>query len=259
MITDLITLERPLIALDVETHDLCPPEQAYIVELGFVKISPGVPEPKKWVTYIKPDLPITKEATHVHGITNELVASAPRFNQLAANLNKGFSGSDFCGYNIRFDLRVLQTDMARAGINWSSKDVRMLDALQLWRVAMPRTLSHAVEEFLKRKPTEAHRALGDAEDALAVAEAQLRRFQQLPRDIQLLHDLCFSSNNVDPDGKFIWKDGVVVCNFGKWSKTPLAQLPKSYCEWIVKSDFTPDVKELVQNALNGILPVKGGI
>ena len=65
-------------------------------------------------------------------------------------------------------------------------------------------------------------------------------------------------NYVDPDGKFIWSDGDVICNFGKkhngWKLKDIAVEAPDYLQWIATSDFTPEVKELVGKALHGEFP-----
>jgi len=275
----ILTLTRPLVALDVETHDKVEPEKARIVELGFKVIYHDEREPKRWVSYIKPDMVISEGAIEVHGITNEFVMGCslcgiaidnhpilddhtfepwPTFKSLAHNLAYGFTGCDFCGYHVRYDIRVIAAEMQRAGVEWSQGDARLLDGMHLWRIVQPRTLGDAVRAFLGREPTEAHRALGDAEDALDVALAMIERYpDRLPPDLQKLYELCFDTNNIDPDGKFIWVDGEAAFSFGKWKNTKLHHVPKDYLQWMVdKGDFSIDVKRIVWNALNGVYPVK---
>lgn len=241
----ILPLTRPLVSLDVETHAMCKPEEARIVELGFVMLYPDDREPKRWQDFIKPDLLITDEAVKKHGITNDMVAGSMMFPELAANLARGFSGCDFCGYNVRFDLRVLSAEMERAKVAWTPAGAHMLDSLRLWSVVKPRGLGDAVEEFLGRKPTEAHRAMGDAEDALAVTLAQLERWDHLPRDVKQLHDLCFEQL-VDLGGKFIRIDGEVLCNFGVHARVKLSAMPIGYLNWMLKGTFATDVQELIR-------------
>lgn len=252
----ILELTRPLVCLDVETHDKGSPEQVRIVELGFKKLYVDGREPYRYVSFVDPGVPITAGATEVHHITDDMVVNAPQFNQLAPSLLKGFRDCDYCGYNVRFDLRVIAAEFLRVGIEWSPGDAKLLDSMHLWRVGQPRTLSDAVREFLKREPTEAHRALGDAEDALDVALAQLERFQ-LPHTIAELHALCYDDNHVDSEGKFVWINGEVACNFGRHRRTLLKSMPVEYLDWMVrKGDFSTEVKKLVANALSGVYPTK---
>jgi len=258
-IHDILELTRPLIAVDVETTL----RTHRIVELGFVVEYPDKRKPKEWCSYINPGEPIEPGATEIHGINDEMVAKAPRFHQIAANLATGFQNCDYCGYNIVFDMDVIQDEMDRSGVRWSFDGARLLDSYKLWGVAKKRRLVDAVEEYLGRKPTDQHRAAGDAKDALEVAIAQLQRHPDvLPADLQLLHDMCFNknSNRIDKKGKFLWKDGRCVMGFGKhkeiWIEKVLER-DRGYLEWIVRDDgFLSDAKKIASDALHGVFPTK---
>lgn len=254
----MLTLTRPLVAFDVETHAKVPPEEARIVEIGFYMLFPDDRPPKEWGSFVRPDLLIAPDTEAIHGISNAMVAGAPYFRQLAPSLAKGFTDCDFCGHNIKFDIRVLTAEMNRAGVPWTKGDARLLDSLRLWQLAEPRTLTDAVRRFLKREPSGAHRASTDAKDALEVAFAQLEEFTQLPQNLAQLHDQCFAGEKefLDPDGKIVWYNGEAVLNFGKHgqTKTPLAKVPRSYLEWILTGSFSPEVKRICENALNGVFP-----
>lgn len=286
------TLTRPLISLDVETHDEGPPEQARIVELGFCVLYPHcttchglgrlntllldfdsrcadcggcgmTAPPLRQATFVKPPVPIAPGATAVHGITDEELVSAPTFEELAPSIAAIFSDCDYLGYYVRYDLRVLAAEMIRAGVMWSVGNARMIDAHRIWQIAEPRTLTDATREFLNREPTGAHRALTDAEDSLAIVCAQIEYFGHLfpdPRQCtpKSIHDLCFDTNNVDLEGKFIWVGDEIVCHFGKHgeAKTRLKDIPPGYLRWMLRKEFSGDVKKLVQDALKGVYPVR---
>lgn len=277
----ILPLTRPLIALDVETDGIGTPERSRIVELGFEVHYHDDRPSLSYVSLINPERPISLDATKTHGIRDEdmlrcarcggskeahpltgceVFKRVPTFAMLSDRLAKNFVDCDFCGYNVRFDLRVMSGEFARVGVPWSVGNSNMLDPLHLWRVVAKRTLSDAVREFLEREPTAAHRALGDAQDALAVALAMLERYDQLPRDVGKLHDLCFDADNVDPDGKFKWVDKDVTINFGKHKGKTLqtiARVDRWYFEkFMLGGDFTPDVKKIVADALLGVFPVK---
>lgn len=256
----LLKLERPIIAFDVETHDICIPEEARIVEIGFIKYFPGGAT-KEWNSLIKPDKPIEAGATAVHKIENSHVTDSPTFKQIAVNLAKGFADCDYAGYNVKFDLRVLQGEMARAGIQWSYADARLVDGLRLWQVSEPRTLSDAVKRFLNRPPSEAHRAMGDAKDAWEVIQGMLAQFPKLPRDVPSIHELCFPRNPdwLDAEGKISWKgDGEVpVLTFGKWNGTQLHLVDKGYLQWMLNGNFSDEVKDILRKGLAGEWPARG--
>lgn len=260
-----LQLDRRLVIFDLETHDFVPMDQAYICEIGMMIIEPDG-KIKSWGSLIQPhdgrrNVPIAKVATEKHNITNEMVAGKPTFGQLAVNLHAGMSKADFGGYNVRrFDLPMLEIEFKRNGITFEWEEARILDGLRLWQVAEPRTLTDAVERFLRRKTTEAHRADGDARDAHDVIAAQLAEFSQLPRTIQELHDLCFfDPENVDLDGKFKWRGDEAVIAFGKYQGTALARvatLDPGYLRWMLGGTFATSTKRVAQDALEGRFPVK---
>lgn len=261
----MLQLTRPLIWLDVETHDKVPPEHAHICEIGFKIIYPPsaedpnkIIEPKRWVSYIKPPVPISEGATGVHNITNEMVAGSPTWEQVGPNIAKGFVDCDFGGYNPFFDLRVIYASMLRIGVKWDYEGAHVVDGLRIWQVAKPRTLSDAVREFCAREPREAHRALGDAEDAEEATYGMLTRFDHIPRSPKELHDLCFAKDpsRVDRDGKIVWSGSEAALGFGKHSGTLLKNVPRGYLEWILGGTFAPDTKRIVEDALNGKYPQK---
>lgn len=249
----ILPLTRALIVLDLETTGTNVKEDR-IVELGFRVWYPDGSN-KSWNRFIDPGCPIPADATQVHHITDEMVAGSPTFAQLAENLSRGFRDCDYCGYNVHFDLRVLEAEMHRAGVNWTPGDARVLDPLALWRILEPRTLSDAVRRFLKREPTEAHRALGDADDAMEILEALLEEFK-LPLDLDKLHAMAFPMIGVDGVGKIIWKNGEAALGFGKHNGTRLRDMPPGYLKWMLDGDFTPRTKEIVRNALQGKYPKK---
>lgn len=254
-------LTRPLFSIDIETHAFVAPENSHIIEMGVIGYYPDGTT-KEFHSLFKPPIPITQEATDKHGITNEMVKDAPAFKGAGAQrLAATFTDCDFCGYNVLFDLRVLQGELTRSGIPWRYRKAYLLDGYALWKAIKPRTLEGALKEFLDREPRQAHRALEDAKDAYDVFLAMLDRFglNYIPETI---HKMCFKeiddSNWVDPDGKFIWDNNEVICNFGEngKKKTPLRQMSSRYLKWILNSDFSPEVKELVKNALNNLYPTR---
>mgnify|MGYP002682550976 CR=1 FL=1 len=99
----------------------------------------------------------------------------------------------------------------------------------------------------------------DSQKAAEILDKQLEIHQNLPKNVAGLHALCRPEldNYVDPEGKFIWSNGEIVCNFGRnfgWTLKQLASQTPDYLQWMLSSDFSPDVKKLVYNALQGKFP-----
>ena len=264
-LSELIPIERSLILLDTETTGQNP-SQDRIVQIGFVQIKPDGTI-REWETYVNPGIPIPVIATRGngenypgHGITDDMVAKAPSFLDLAPHLLRGFKDCDYGGYNLKsYDLPLLRAEFERVGTPWNYSGARILDGYRLWQLGSKRTLSDAVEHFLGRSHEGAHGAVVDARASLHVIIEQLQRFQTLPKTLDQLHALQWprDPNAVDEEGKFIWKHGVVVCNFGKkWKDQPLHKIDKGYLKWMLDGNFLADTKHIVSEALEGRLPKK---
>ncbi|MCA9407368.1 MAG: hypothetical protein KC733_01665, partial [Candidatus Omnitrophica bacterium] len=62
----------------------------------------------------------------------------------------------------------------------------------------------------------------------------------------------------DDDRKFRWWNGKLYMMFGKYAKRyslqEIVKKDRAYLEWVISANFSPEVKELVTNALNGQFP-----
>ena len=256
---DVIKFDRPGIGLDLETTGL-DSRTSSIVELALEIMSPGK-EPKEYRTLVNPLMPIPPEATAIHGITNDLIKNAPTFKQLSQNLLTGLTGCDFFGYNVRFDLKQLAEEFTRAGHEWSYADARIIDGYRLWQLVEGHTLTRATERWLNGESfhggQEAHNALWDVKASTRVIAAQLHACQQLPRDLNQLHELQWPGW-FDPEGKLRWVDDHIVFTFGVHQGKPLQRVPRKYLEWIIKADFSKQVKAVCRDALKGKFPIPVG-
>lgn len=277
MIHTILNLTRPLFVIDAETTGV-DPKNDRIVELGFQQWGPeGLV--KEWRSLVNPGVPIPASATKVHGITDVTVkgcrvcgqdtggtdahamlgdnphtfAPWPTFKQLAANLAKGLVDCDFAGKNVRFDLRILAAEMARAGQAWSYAGARVVDAERLEALAIPRSLSHLHEKYIGVKHDGAHGALSDVRASTTVIVKQLEAHATLPRDLDALHEAQWPGWLCE-GGEFRMVDGVATCQFGKWRGKAMRDIPVDYFDWLLRSDFPADVKALAGAAKLGRFP-----
>jgi exodeoxyribonuclease X len=113
--------------VDVEGNGQQPPG---LVELGIVPITSGViGVPATWLC--KPAAPIKPIARRIHGITNEMVATAPEFADVAVAVRAHLDGSVLVAHHAGVDLAVLRRglpDFAPATV---------LDTLKLARRLLP--------------------------------------------------------------------------------------------------------------------------
>ena len=87
---------KPRLFFDLETTGIDKVNDR-IVEIAIIRFDG---EKKfEFQSYINPGIPIPAGATEVHGITDEMVADKPKFEQLAKKLHNIFNGCDLYGYN----------------------------------------------------------------------------------------------------------------------------------------------------------------
>lgn len=257
LLHEVLTLDRPLLGFDLETTGT---NDKYdrIVELAIEIMMPGKPV-KEYRTLVNPQMPIPPGATAVHGITDEMVADAPTFAQLADNLLIGFVGCDFAGYNVRFDLKMIAAEFARAKKTWDYATARVIDGFRLWQVIEGRSLEHAIEHWLPRDADEsvegkAHNALWDVKMSTRVIAAQLAKHADtLTLDLDKLHELC-APGWYDHEGKLQWRDGELCFSFGEHKSKSLRVVPAGYLKWVLRADFSEKVKEACRMALDGKYP-----
>ena len=255
-------LSRPVIFLDIEATGTDTTRDR-IVELALIKVYPDNHREEK-IVRVNPGVKISAEVIAIHGITNEDVAGAPSFKEMAAVLFGFMEGSDFGGFGItRFDIPLLTEEFKRCGIAFPKGEVSILDGLTIFHRKEPRDLTAAYQFYCGKTLVGAHGARADALASLEVLYSQLTRYPDLPKDPQQLHEFCNKQDHrfVDSRGKFLWKDGEAAFNFGKYKGELLRKLAKDnrdYLEWIVnEGKFPQDVIDLCWKALRGEFPKKG--
>jgi DNA polymerase-3 subunit epsilon len=256
MITSL--LDRPLAVFDIESTGLNRKTDR-IIDLAILVLHPdGTRDTHTF--RVNPEQPIPSDSTAVHGISDADVQDAPTFRQVAHEVADVLRGCDFGGFNVtRYDAPLLQEEFVRAGIPFSMEGRRILDAQRIYHLKEPRDLTAALQFYCGEDHAGAHGALDDAEATLRVLEAQLQRYADLPPDLNALAEWCNPRDPTwaDSEGKIRWRDGDLVINFGQKHGTRLKELVmnnRGFLEWMLKSDFPEDTKELVRDALNNRYP-----
>jgi DNA polymerase-3 subunit epsilon len=257
----ILKLERPLVSFDLETTGL-DRENDRIVEISCVRLGVNLERDVK-TRRVNPGIPISADATAIHGITDADVKDEPTFAQLAKSLLAFISGCDLTGFNVRrFDLPMLQKEFSRAGITYPAEPVRVVDSWRIFVDREPHDLAAAYRMYCKKGLERAHSAECDAVAAAEILQAQLEYYPDLPLTVPELHLACNPEDWVDPDGKFVWKDGQAVVGFGKHKDRSLESLAAedpSYLRWMASANFSPEVIAIARRALEGSFPVKKAV
>ncbi|MBD5201422.1 MAG: 3'-5' exonuclease, partial [Bacteroidales bacterium] len=187
-----LRLERPLIFFDLETTGTNV-TQDRIVELSYIKVFPDGNREEK-TRRLNPEMPIPAAATAVHHITDEDVADAPTFRQIAKSLHSIFENCDIAGFNSnKFDVPMLIEEFDRAGLSFDTSSRRFIDVQTIFHKMEQRTLVAAYKFYCGKDLENAHSALSDTQATLEVLMSQLDRYQNLENNVEFLAD--FSNQN----------------------------------------------------------------
>jgi DNA polymerase-3 subunit epsilon len=197
---------------------------------------------------INPRVPIPKEASDVHGITNDMVRNAPPLNRFASSIEKLFEGATLAGYNIRkFDVPLIVNDLQRA----TSKDfswiyeLPILDTFILYQKYRPRTLTAAYEDLIGGE-FDAHDAGADVEATRLVTEALVGKLKA--KSLEELQEMSVPEGFADFAGKLVYINDVLCYNFSKYRGTPVKK-ELGFAYWMLGNDFPEMTKRLVEKEL----------
>lgn len=253
-----LKLTKPLAVLDLETTGAVL-QLDRVVEIAILKI---YPDGRRATLHerLNPGCPIPPEATAIHGIDNADVRDCPTFKNVAAKIARFLKSCDLAGYNlIRFDLPLLQAEFSRAEFDFSFKGCRIVDACHIFIKKEPRDLTAALKLFCNEDRSQAHSALHDVYSCWKVLAAQLRRYTDLPLDMQGLHTFCNDRDErfVDASRRFEWRHNKAAFAFGKHRGRPLEDVAREdpdFLKWMLEADFPVEAKAIASAALKGKFP-----
>jgi DNA polymerase III epsilon subunit-like protein len=155
---------------DIETTGFRPHPDS-IVEIAVVHVAPDGEITGAWDTLLKPADGVGP--THVHGVTQSMVARAPRFGDVAGHLYDLFADRTAVAHNLpAFDGRFVEEHFRLAGIDGSAvrRGACTLQLARRYLPGPPHTLD-ACCRHLGIMLDDAHQALADT---LATAEILAR-------------------------------------------------------------------------------------
>jgi DNA polymerase-3 subunit epsilon len=243
-----LNLRKPLVILDLETTGVSIASDR-IVEISAMKVVAGGAE--EWLTMrLNPGIPISPEATRIHGITDADVANEPHFKDVAKRIASFLEGCDLAGFNsMKFDIPILCEEFLRVNVDFDPARHRYVDVQVIFHKKEQRTLSAAFKFYCDRELENAHSARADAAATYEILKAQLDRYPDLENDIEKLSSFSAFNNNADLAGRIVFNEqGTEVFNFGKHKGKPVVQVFKeepSYYSWMMNGDFPLNTKQVI--------------
>lgn len=215
---------------DTETTGI-KPDRDRIIEIAAYDPVGG----RRFESFVNPGIPIPPDVTAIHHITDDMVASAPSFAQVAIEFANFCEGETvlIAHNNDSFDVHFLKNEFQRHQVQMPTW--KFLDSLKWarrYRPDLPRHTLQFLREIYSIPANNAHRAL---DDVIVLHEV----FSRMIDDLAI--DEVFSLLNKPR--------ALQHMPFGKHQGTPLSQVPKSYVQWLAGSGAfdKPENQELKDN------------
>lgn len=256
----ILNLDKPLAVFDIESTGTNRKADR-IIDLAILIILPDGNQ-MRYTYRVHPGMPIPPESTAIHGITDADVKDAPPFEKIAPQLAQVLEGCDLAGYNlIHFDIPMLQEEFLRANVPFHVESRRILDAQKIFHKKEPRDLSAALRYYAGEEHTGAHGAMADVEATWKVIEGQFRMYDDLPDNMNEVHNYCWPKEPdwVDTLGRLKSQRGDVVINFGKFQGRSVKELcarEPRFIEWMLRGDFPRDTLDIIAAIRDGADPKK---
>lgn len=246
------TLERDLVVFDLETTglDLQKDEIVQFAAIRWHENKGNIEPVSELQFYCKPSILIPKEASDIHGITDEKVKESPSFKDFVTQVQDIFLGADIAGYNIiNFDVHILNRQMKENAVEGFLDSFFFYDSYKVYVDDCPRNLENAYKHYTGKQLQNAHDALADVSGTSEVIFQQISKRGESLRSISESHSVPPASR-VGLTDHIIKVDGNFVINFGKWAGTPVEKVQKGYIFWIVtKSDLPKAIKDFMSKYL----------
>lgn len=252
----MLQLKRPIVFIDLETTGVSLSSDR-IVEIAMIKIMPDSTRQVKR-KLINPGIPIPKDSSDIHGITDEMVKDAPTFKQSGNEIKMFIDNCDMGGYNSnRFDIPILMEEFLRAGMDVDLSTRKMIDVQHIFYTMEPRTLTAAYKFFCNKELVDAHSAEADVDATIDVLMAQLKRYENLGNSVDSILNVIGEDKIVDYARRFSFDDkGNEVFNFGKHKGRQVTAVLKAepqYYDWMMRGDFPLHTKQKLTEILNRTL------
>ena len=244
-----LKLTRPLAFFDLETTGIQVGKDK-IIEICVIKLElDGIETTKIW--RMNPGMPIPKQSTDIHGISNEMVANLPLFKDFSKEIYQFIKDADLSGYNSnRFDLPLLAEEFLRTDIDFDMKNRRSIDVQSVFFKMEPRTLTAAYKFYCNKELIGAHGAEADTRATLEILIAQIDRYKDLDGDSESLAKFTQPTQaNADLAGMIKFnEDGHEIFNFGKHKGKKVSDIltqEPGYYSWMQNADFPMFTKKVL--------------
>lgn len=244
----MLNLTKPLAFFDLETTGVNV-AQDRIVEISVIKLNPDGTE-EVLTRLVNPGMPIPKESSDIHGITDDKVVNEPTFAEQAQEIKDFIGNADLSGFNcLKFDVPLLMEEFLRNDVDFSMKNRKVVDVQNIFHKMEKRTLVAAYKFYCDGDLTDAHSAEADTRATMEVLLAQVDKYDELEDEVEFLHDFSKRGNSIDFAGHIAENDkGEAVFNFGKNKGKSVVEVLKTqpgYYSWMMEAQFPSYTKKVL--------------
>jgi len=182
-------MDRTYVAIDVETTGLEAGTDE-VIEIAAVKFA-GDQVLETFQKLVKPRHTLPLKITRLTGITDVMLATAPRFSEVAPDLVRFVKSYPLVGHSVGFDLKMLQAQ----GMRFPQPAYDTFDLATLLMPQAPAYRLGTLAATLGIAQDEAHRALSDADVARQVFLHMLQRIEEL--DLPTLMEISRLTSKIE--------------------------------------------------------------
>lgn len=178
--------------VDLETTGHSSAKGDRIIQIAIVFIENGQIG-KTYSRFVHPEKEIPAFIQELTTISDEEVAQAPRFEEIAKEVASLLEGTVFVAHNTDFDLSFLQNEFKRCGLPaWKGKKI---DTVELVKILYPTAPSYRLQDITEELGIPLNTAHRADDDAMATAQLLLTCYRKLCRlpekTLALLHRRSF--------------------------------------------------------------------
>ena len=190
---------QSIVAIDIETTGLSEEYDA-IIEIGAVRFK-GHRIEDEWSTLVNPNKHIPEFISGLTGISDVEVRNAPRFHEIAEELEAFVGNSPVVGHNVRFDLGFLQ----RGGLFHYNE---VIDTYELASVLMPAASRYNLgalgQQLGLLHLDKKHRGLSDAKLTMTVFNQLYEMARELP--LEVVAEIVRLSEPIEWDASWVFQE-----------------------------------------------------
>jgi len=217
--------KQSFVCIDCEATGL-DPKKDRIVEVAAVRFTFDG-EQASYETLINPECTIPRESQDIHHISDDMVANAPKIEQVLPEILTFIGQGPIVGHSVGFDIELLANSAERHNIPHHLHTLPVLDTLRLARLygESPTNSLEALRKHFNIIAEGAYRAMGDVIVNVQVFRYLSSKFKTTEQILERLKSPI----------------SLPKMPLGKHKGRPFREIPLQYLQWAQHQNFDQDL------------------